>query len=436
MHTFHLDSAWTLAAAVATILLGMRLHRAWPALERANIPPSVSAGLLLSVLLTLLRAGGVADVRLAPEPRGVLLLVFFASAIVMPHMYHMTFTENLNPRAIVSASWGLPLLLLLGLLLARAFGQPAALGLFVGSAAYIGGHGTATAWASAVPVAGALEVGLGGATLGLVLGSLLAGPVAAWLMRGQAGATHPTPATQAGGQDTLPDAHDAAAPVRGAPFSSDRWLPPLLGLLVCVAAGPGLTAWLGHAAGWQVPTFLVVLLAAVALTNGADLLRRPFDTQASDLVGTVALRVFLAMAMLTLDWAELAEHLPLLLSGALVQAAITSAIGIGLVYVLLRARARRRGGLRRLHRLRHRGHADRPGGDAAAANRLRRCAARHAGVYAGGFTVSRNGQRAGHCHTAALARRGRLTTRRTPRHGGAAITLLRARRAPPPSARR
>lgn len=28
LHTFHLDSAWTLAAAVATILLGMRLHRA------------------------------------------------------------------------------------------------------------------------------------------------------------------------------------------------------------------------------------------------------------------------------------------------------------------------------------------------------------------------------------------------------------------------
>ncbi len=46
-------------------------------------------------------------------PWRTLLLVFFASAIVMPHMYHMTFTENLNPHAIVSASWGLPLLLLL-----------------------------------------------------------------------------------------------------------------------------------------------------------------------------------------------------------------------------------------------------------------------------------------------------------------------------------
>lgn len=46
-------------------------------------------------------------------PWRTLLLVFFASAIVMPHMYHMTFTENLNPRAMVSAGWGLPLLLLL-----------------------------------------------------------------------------------------------------------------------------------------------------------------------------------------------------------------------------------------------------------------------------------------------------------------------------------
>lgn len=46
-------------------------------------------------------------------PWRTLLLLFFASAIVMPHMYHMTFTENINPRAMVSASWGVPLFLLL-----------------------------------------------------------------------------------------------------------------------------------------------------------------------------------------------------------------------------------------------------------------------------------------------------------------------------------
>lgn len=49
---------------------------------------------------------------LAEGPWRTLLLVFFAAAIVMPHMYHMTFTENLNPRALLTASWGLPLFLL------------------------------------------------------------------------------------------------------------------------------------------------------------------------------------------------------------------------------------------------------------------------------------------------------------------------------------
>ncbi|MCY1279481.1 Adaptive-response sensory-kinase SasA [compost metagenome] len=49
---------------------------------------------------------------LAEGPWRTLLLMFFASAIVMPHMFHMGFTENLRPRSLLSASWGLPLLLL------------------------------------------------------------------------------------------------------------------------------------------------------------------------------------------------------------------------------------------------------------------------------------------------------------------------------------
>lgn len=45
-----------------------------------------------------------------------LLLMSFAAALVLPHMYHMTFSENPSPRALAKASWGLPLyLLLLGL---------------------------------------------------------------------------------------------------------------------------------------------------------------------------------------------------------------------------------------------------------------------------------------------------------------------------------
>lgn len=46
-------------------------------------------------------------------PWRTLLLVFFAAAIVMPHMFHMSFTENINPEGLSKASWGMPLLLLI-----------------------------------------------------------------------------------------------------------------------------------------------------------------------------------------------------------------------------------------------------------------------------------------------------------------------------------
>lgn len=42
-----------------------------------------------------------------------LVAAFFVASVAMPHMYHMAFTENLNPRAMLTASWGLPLYLFL-----------------------------------------------------------------------------------------------------------------------------------------------------------------------------------------------------------------------------------------------------------------------------------------------------------------------------------
>ncbi len=42
-----------------------------------------------------------------------LLLLSFAAALVMPHMFHMTFTQNPSPGALARASWGFPLYLLL-----------------------------------------------------------------------------------------------------------------------------------------------------------------------------------------------------------------------------------------------------------------------------------------------------------------------------------
>ena len=49
--TLELNGAWTLVAGLATILIGRALNRALPWLDRSNIPPAVSAGLTLSLVL-------------------------------------------------------------------------------------------------------------------------------------------------------------------------------------------------------------------------------------------------------------------------------------------------------------------------------------------------------------------------------------------------
>ncbi|MBD3898439.1 ATPase [Halomonas sp. ML-15] len=50
---------------------------------------------------------------LDPAHWRTLLLLFFAAAFLMPHMFHMTFAETLSRRALLQASWSLPLYLLL-----------------------------------------------------------------------------------------------------------------------------------------------------------------------------------------------------------------------------------------------------------------------------------------------------------------------------------
>ena len=64
----------------------------------------------------LLQNPGVSQVLQQPvrgDTARALLLVFFAGAVCMPHIFHMTFAENTDSQSLRSATWGLPLYLLL-----------------------------------------------------------------------------------------------------------------------------------------------------------------------------------------------------------------------------------------------------------------------------------------------------------------------------------
>ena len=324
-----LTAVWTLIAALLTIGVGSRLNRWLPWLERGNIPPAVSGGLLLSVLLALARSAGWLDLSLAGDVRGVLLLAFFASLGFAAHLSRLATAGAAALVVCLAVAAAIVAQNAIGILVARAFGEPAALGLFMGSIAYLGGHGTATAWAGATAaqsLGGAFEIGIGSATLGLVLGGLVAGPVAAGLMsRSRPSATQAAPAQAV--VDT--------APAREPAFSSDRWLPSLLWLLLCLGLSPWLGALVERHGGPSLPGFLTALLTGVVITNAADALRRPLDTEVTDLIGTIALRLFLAIALLSLDWAALLDHLPMLLAAAGLQIVGVVAVAVLVVYWLM-----------------------------------------------------------------------------------------------------
>ena len=322
-----LSGVWTLFAALATIELGKRINRAVPWIERGNIPPAVSAGLALSLGLAGLRAGCWLDVKFATAPRDVLLLVFFASLGLGAHLGRLASAGKGALVICLGITIAVVAQNLAGIAVATAFGAPPATGLFMGSIAFLGGHGTATAWANSFEgqaIEGAFEIGIGSATLGLVLGGLVAGPVSVWLAtRNAAQARHAT----------VFETAESVVVAREPAFSSDRWIPCLLWILACLAIGPLARDW-AAGLGFKAPTFLAVLLTGVLITNAADAARRPIDTEVTDLVGTIALRIFLAIAMLTLDWAELTARLPMLLAGAAVQVALTVAIAVLVVYTL------------------------------------------------------------------------------------------------------
>jgi glutamate:Na+ symporter, ESS family len=330
--TIELSGIWTLALALVTIELGKAFNRKSAWLERSNIPPAVSAGLVVSLLLALLRETAVLDVRLATPVRDILLLVFFGTLGMAAHMGRLLTAGRTALVICVAIVATISLQNGAGVLVAQAFGQPAALGLFMGSIAFVGGHGTATAWAASTQAAalpGAFEIGIGSATLGLIVGGLVAGPAAGWLMarartaRAGAAASRTDDAIVTG----------PVAPQREPPFSSDRWLPCLLWVLICLGAGAFLKQTLLDRTGLDLPGFLTAMLVGVALTNAGDLLRRPLDTEVTDLIGTVALRLFLAIALLALDWSSLVAHLPMILTATLAQIAMALLVAFGVVFL-------------------------------------------------------------------------------------------------------
>ena len=178
--------------ATALYFLGLVLVQRVALLQRYSIPVPVVGGVLFALAAALAGVAAHLQFGVDSSPKDPLLLAFFA-----------TLGLGADVRSLARGGKKLVVLLVLfvllmilqdaiGIGLARVLDLHPLVGLMAGSISLVGGHGTAAAYAANFAgvrnLQGALELGMAAATAGLVLGSLLAGPVAERLMRRAASA--------------------------------------------------------------------------------------------------------------------------------------------------------------------------------------------------------------------------------------------------------
>jgi ESS family glutamate:Na+ symporter len=297
----HIKSFMAVTLGIIVLFVGKRLNDAVGFLREFSIPEPVTGGLLFSVLFGLVYAASGTAVEFELEARDALLVYFFT-----------TIGINASLRDLLSG--GKPLIILLsltigymflqnvtGISVAALFDLDAAVGLLGGTVSLIGGHGTAIAWAPGIGadhgVPNAMEIGIACATFGLILASLMGGPIAKFLIKRH----KPVPAT-ADVQDVGLSEEDRKAGIKHLDF-----LDAILAIHICVIVGALLNDVVADA-GLKLPLFVTCLFAGIIITNLVPKslpritgTRWPSRTPAMALIADISLGTFLAMSLMSMQ---------------------------------------------------------------------------------------------------------------------------------------
>ena len=329
MQNIELTELQTFAAGLVALAVGTALCRRLRILERLDIPMPVIGGLLIALAVAALRRFADVEILFASKISEFLLLMFFTAV-------------GLSAKLSALKAGGKPLIILctvtvfmivaqnlVGVLVALAYGAHPFYGLLVGSVSLVGGPGTAAAWAKeaqAVGLAAAPEVAVAGATLAVISGAIVAGPLTGWLVR-RHDLHGSTMASGAPWLEQSPAAHTAAPPI-------DKAMRTMLLMIVAILTGDTLNGW-ANAAGLVLPGFLTAMLAGVLITNLADALGANLDFGPIERNGEIALQAFLAMYLMSLKvWTIGAIIVPLAVNVTL-QIVITTLVAFLVLFRLL-----------------------------------------------------------------------------------------------------
>ena len=328
-----IDARQTLILAILTLFLGKFLNQRITFLRTYNIPEPVTGGVLVSVLFFIVYTATGTEVQFDLSGRDTLLIIFFT-------------TVGLNAKLGTLIAGGKPLLILLacavgfllfqnltGIAVAYLFGENLLAGLLGGTVSLSGGHGTAIAWApifrEQYGIESAMTIGIAVATCGLILGGVIGGPIAQYLIKKY------KLVPDVSEQEYLVGLPDEKSKVRQEdPKVNTYWhtinVDTILSCLITIALAIGLGQILSDLAadiGLKLPVFVGALFAGILFTNILPPFFKkmpwPSGSTSLALISDVSLSLFLAMSLMSLQlWSIL------VLAGPIVVLLIAQVIAI------------------------------------------------------------------------------------------------------------
>lgn len=283
-----------LILSIVVLFVGLFLNRRVRLLRENFIPPAVTGGIICSAITAVIFFTADLEISFDLQIRDVLLLVFFSTIGLSAKL--KTLLPGGKALAILVGAAAIFLIFqdAMGVSIALLFGAHPGYGLMAGSVSLAGGHGTAIAWgdqAEAAGLVGAGELGIAFATFGLVAGGVLGGPIARRLLEKN---NLSGPKAEVNGSETTSNADDGGA---GELYAI---LTAILILTVCVAIGDSVNRFLFDK-DVLLPGFLTAMFVGIFITNAADMLRLRFNAVTVDKFGEVALNLFLAMSLMSMQ---------------------------------------------------------------------------------------------------------------------------------------
>ena len=344
-----LDFTQTLAFAGLVLFVGYGLKRLIPPLTRYNLPAPVIGGLLVAGAITAVRTPAWSPITFDTALQPPLMIAFFTT---------IGFAASLSVLRVggpqVAKFFGIAVVIalvqnLVGVGVAQVLGQPPLMGVLAGSVTLTGGPATGLAFApefAAAGLAGAATLAVASGMVGIVAGGLLGGPIGTALVERS---KVPTPGGAPGAATDRVAAHvveaAAAEPAAAAPSGEDveayGLLKALVVILFAMWTGGLVSTWVQAHATYPVflpglggrpltlPPYIGSMLVAAVIRNVDDVTGLiGLSQRLIDDLGSVALSLFLALALMSLKlWeiAGLAIPLAVILAVQLVVVAVVAA---------------------------------------------------------------------------------------------------------------